>query len=224
MGEGIYQAVDEYIEGLFVPADPVLESTKRSIIDAGMPEISVSPNQGRLLQLLATLRGARTVLEIGTLGGYSTTFLARALPEDGRVISLELDEKHAEVARKNIARAGMGSKVTIRVGKALDTLPRLVEESAGPFDVIFIDADKQPYSEYLSWALRLSQPGTLIIADNVIRDGRVLESKDGAAEVDGVRTFNEKLAAADREGRVIATILQTVGVKGHDGMAIAVVR
>ncbi len=212
--------VDDYINGLFEPPDKVLDAALRASAAAGLPSISVSPNQGRLLFLLARAMGARAILELGTLGGYSTIWLARALPAGGRVVTLEADAKHAEVARANIVRAGLADVVQLRLGPALDTLPRLVDEGLGPFDLIFIDADKPGYPEYLAWALKLSRPGSLIIADNIVREGAVIDAASNDPNVQGVRRYNELLAA---EPRVSATVLQMVGSKGYDGFAIAVV-
>ena len=213
-------AVDEYITGLF-PSDPALEMVLQATRAAGMPQINVSPVQGRLLHVLALTRGARTILEIGTLAGYSAIWMARALPADGKLITLESDPKHAEVARANIARAGLADRIEVRLGVALDVLPQLAAEGKGPFDLIFIDADKTNLTTYFEWAVRLACPGSLIIADNVIRHGDVLDDSSADASLQGVRRFNEALAA-DR--RVTATIVQMVGIKGYDGMALAVVR
>jgi predicted O-methyltransferase YrrM len=213
-----WTAVDTYINGLFVPADSVLDAALAASSAAGLPAINVAPNQGKLLNLLARTVGARKILEIGTLGGYSTIWLARSLANGGRVITLEANPKHAEVARANIARAGLGDLVDLRLGKALDTLPQLASEA--PFDLIFIDADKTGYSDYLAWSLKLSRPGTLIVADNVVRKGAVADPASPDANVQGVRRFNELLAA---EPRVSATVIQTVGSKGYDGLAMAVV-
>jgi predicted O-methyltransferase YrrM len=185
-----------------------------------LPSISVAPNEGKLLMLLAQLCGARNILEIGTLGGYSTIWLARGMASGGNLITLEASAKHAEVAGLNIARAGLADMVEVRVGPAGDTLPRLAAEGLGPFDLIFIDADKEGYSEYFAWALKLARPGTLIIADNVIRDGEILDPTSSDPRVQGIRRFNQLLA---NEPRVRATVIQTVGRKGHDGMAIAIV-
>lgn len=217
----LFEQVDNYIGSLFQDQDAVLAATEQSIIDAGIPQISVSPNQGKFLQLLARLCQAQRILEIGTLAGYSTIWMARALPAGGKLVTLEYDPKHAAVAQQNIDRAGLQAIVDIRVGKALDTLPQLLEEAAGPFDMIFIDADKLPYTEYFEWALKLSRPGTLIIADNVIREGRVLNDKSTDEMVMGVQRFNKALAA---NPAVTATIVQTIGAKEHDGMALAIVK
>ena len=213
-------SVDRYISDLFLPADPVLDAALAASAAAGLPPISVSPAQGKLLSLLARLQGARRILEIGTLGGYSTIWLARGLAMGGRLITLEAEPAHAEVARANLARAGLSAIVDLRLGKAGETLPQLAAEGGGPFDLIFIDADKTGYPEYLPWALKLSRPGTLIIADNVVRNGAVADPESRDPNVQGVRRYNEFLAA---EKRVSATVIQTVGSKGYDGLAIAVV-
>ncbi len=215
-----WTAVDGYIDENLVPADPVLEAALRASADAGLPPISVSPSQGKLLHLLARAQGARTILEIGTLGGYSAIWLARALPAGGSLITLEAEPRHAEVARANLARAGLADIAEVRVGPAQDTLPQLHATGEGPFDLIFIDADKAGYPGYLSWSLRLSRPRTMIIADNVVRGGAVADSASRDVNVQGVRRFIEVMAA---EPRVSATVVQTVGSKGYDGFALAVV-
>lgn len=220
MDEQQWVAIDEYTSRLLHPADPLLEAALVSAAAAGLPEIAISPVYGRLLMILAQAAGARKILEIGTLGGYSAICLARALPLDGRLITLELNPSHAEVARASIARAGLADRVEVRVGRAVITLAELVANGEGPFDLIFIDADKPSYPEYLEWSLRLSRPGTLIIADNVVRKGNVINPESDDPNVQGVRRFNEALAA---EPQVSATILQTVGSKGYDGVAIALV-
>ncbi|MCS6841794.1 MAG: O-methyltransferase [Roseiflexus sp.] len=216
----LWVAVDQYINDLF-PSDPTLDSVLHLTREAGMPQINVSPVQGRLLYVLALACNARKILEIGTLAGYSAIWMARALPVDGKLITLEVDPKHAEVARANIARAGLAERVEVRLGAALDTLPQLAAEGAGPFDLIFIDADKINLTTYFDWAVRLARPGSMIIADNVIRGGEVLNATSDDAGLQGVRRFNKALAA---DPRVTATILQMVGSKGHDGLALAVVR
>jgi caffeoyl-CoA O-methyltransferase len=221
MSNEIFKNVDEYINTLFVREDEALLGVTTSIEEAGIPQISVSANQGKFLYLLARLSNAKKILELGTLAGYSTIWMARALPPDGKLISLEFDPKHAEVARKNIKRADIDSFVEIRVGKALDLLPQIEAAGEGPFDMIFIDADKPPYAEYFQWALRLSRRGTLIIADNVIRDGKVLDDNSADEMVKGVQRFNKMLAG---NTAVDATIIQTVGEKEHDGMALAIVK
>jgi len=217
----IFETVDGYISNLFGDEDEALRKTMQAIKDEKIPQISVSANQGKFLQVLARLCNAKKILEIGTLGGYSTIWMARALPKAGKLISLELDQHHADVAGKNISFAGLNDIVDIRVGKAIDSLPQLVKEKAGPFDMIFIDADKPPYKEYFEWSLKLSRPGTLIVADNVIRDGKVLLKESPDEMSAGAKRFNEALAA---NNAVTATIIQTVGSKEHDGMAIAVVK
>jgi len=210
--------VDRYIGDLLVPSDPVLDAALEASAAAGLPTIQVSPTQGKLLHILARSLGARKILEIGTLGGYSTIWMARALPAGGRLITLEYSPKHAEVARANIARAGLASVVDVRVGRALDTLPQIAAE--GPFDLIFIDADKVGYPDYFPWAMKLSRPGSVIIADNVVRKGAVIDAGSSDADVQGVRRFYELLAA---EPRVSSTAVQTVGSKGYDGFAMALV-
>jgi predicted O-methyltransferase YrrM len=221
MSHDRWSQVDDYIIGLFVASDPALDAALSDSEAAGLPSIAVSPAQGKFLMLLARLRGAQRILEIGTLGGYSTIWLARALPSGGRLVTLEYSPVHAEVARANIARAGLADVVEIRVGRAQDTLPALVAEGKEPFDLIFIDADKAGYPGYLDWSLRLSRPGTLIIADNVVRNGKIVETDSEDPNVLGARRFNELLAA---EPRVEAVVLQSVGSKGYDGMALALVR
>lgn len=221
MDNTLFEAVDHYIGNLLIPQDEALLATEQSIVDAHMPVISVSPNQGKFLQILALLCGAKKILEIGTLGGYSTIWMARALPENGQLITLEMEPEYAALAQKNLDRAGLTAKVHVRVGKALDVLPKLEAENAGPFDMIFIDADKPPYAEYFQWALRLSHPGTLIVADNVIRDGQVLDPDCPDEKVQGVQRFNKMLAT---QAGITATIIQTVGQKEYDGMAIIVVK
>jgi predicted O-methyltransferase YrrM len=215
-----WTAVDRYFADHLVQSDPVLVAALEANVAAGLPPIDVTPNQGKLLQLLAQLCRARRILEIGTLGGYSTIWLARALPVGGRLVTLEAEPKHAEVARSNIARAGLTDVVDIRVGPALVTLSQLDEQRAGPFDLIFIDADKPNNPEYLTWALKLSRPGSLIIGDNVVREGAVLDAASRDASVQGIRRFLDMLAA---EPRLSATALQTVGSKGYDGFAMALV-
>ena len=215
-----WTAVDRYIAGLLVPTDPALERALRASAAAGLPLHNVSPNQGKLLQLLARVQGAQTILEIGTLGGYSTIWLARALPANGRLITLEADPKHAEVALANVASAGLADIVELRLGLALDTLPQLAAEDRDPFDLIFIDADKPSNPDYFAWALKLSHRGGLIIVDNVVRNGAVVDAASRDPSVHGVRRLNELLAA---EPRIDATAIQTVGIKSYDGFAIALV-
>lgn len=207
--------IDSYIEGLFAPPDPALEAALRRSHEAGLPEINVSPNEGKLLQLLAEIAGARRILEIGTLGGYSTIHLARALPESGSLVSLEVDERHALVACENIAGAGLGDRVEVRVGEAKALLAQMAELGERPFDLIFIDADKGSYLEYLEWSLRLSRPGSLILADNTIRGGSVLDPEDEAALV--TREFNEALG---KDNRLSALVLPLIR-EWVDGLAVA---
>jgi predicted O-methyltransferase YrrM len=220
MTQQTWTAVDRYLEDLLVGHDAALEAALHACAEAQLPPINVAPTQGKLLHLLARLCGARAILEIGTLGGYSTIWLARALPADGRLVSLEVDPKHAEVARDNIARAGLSDRVEVRLGRALDTLPKLAAEGKQPFDLAFIDADKANIPAYFKWALQLSRPGSLIVVDNVVREGAVIEADSLDASVQGVRRLNELMAA---EPRVSATAIQTVGVKGYDGFALALV-
>jgi predicted O-methyltransferase YrrM len=215
-----WAAVDRYFSEQLSLSDPLLDAAMAANRAAELPAIDVAPNQGKLLQLLAQLVAARRILEIGTLGGYSTIWLARALPASGRLITLEFNPKHAEIARANIARAGLAELVEIRIGAALDTLPKLQNESREPFDLIFIDADKPNNSEYVRWAIELSRPGTLIIVDNVVRDGAVIDATSTDKDVQGARHLFELLA---NEPRLSATAIQTVGTKGYDGIAFAIV-
>lgn len=211
----LLRQVDSYIEELFVPPDPALEGALRRSHEAGLPEIQVSPNEGALLRLLAEIAGAKRILEIGTLGGYSTIHLARALPGDGSLVSLEVDDRNAEVARENIAEAGVGDRVEVRVGDARKLLVNMVEDGEGPFDLVFIDADKGGYPEYLERALQLSRPGSLILGDNAIRDGSVLDARDEATRA--IREFNEALAKNPRLSAIILPL-----IRGRvDGLAIA---
>jgi predicted O-methyltransferase YrrM len=220
MTQAQWIAVDDYINDLFVSPDPALESALYSAIDADLPKINVAPNQGKLLHILALSHGAKRILELGTLAGYSTIWLARALPPDGKLITLESNPKHAEVARANLDRAGLTDQVEVRLGAALDTLPKLAAEGQEPFDLVFIDADKVNTAEYFSWALKLTQRGSLIITDNVVRKGAVIDANSTDENIQGIRRFNAVLAT---EPRVNATIIQTVGSKGYDGLAIALV-
>jgi predicted O-methyltransferase YrrM len=215
-----WTAVDRYLDDLLVGHDAVLEAALRASAEAGLPAINVAPTQGKLLNLLARVRGARAILEIGTLGGYSTIWLARALPAGGRMVTLEIDAKHAEVARANLVRAGLSQRVEVRLGRALDSLERLETEGAGPFDLVFIDADKPNIPAYFKWALRLSRPGSLIVVDNVVRDGAVIDAESADPNVQGVRRLNELMAS---EPQVSATTIQTVSAKGYDGFALALV-
>jgi predicted O-methyltransferase YrrM len=215
-----WTAVDDYFAGMLVRADATMDAVLQASAAAGLPPYNVSPNQGKLLHLLARIQGARAILEIGTLGGYSTIWLARALPAGGRLVTLESDAKHAAVARANFARAGVADVVELRVGLALETLPHLAAEGGGSFDVIFIDADKQNNPEYFAWALALARTGSLIVVDNVVRGGAVLDAASDDPVVQGVRRMTARLAT---EPRVSAVAVQTVGSKGYDGMAIVVV-
>ena len=220
MTNDTWNAVDRYFTDLLVQADPALDAAMEASEAAGLPGISVSPCMGKLLHLLTRMHRVRTILEIGTLGGYSTIWMARALPADGRLLTLEADPKHAEIARSNIARAGVSHLVDVRLGPAIETLPRLEGEGASPFDMIFIDADKPSMPVYFEWALKLSRPGTAIIADNVVRKGAVIDAVNGDASVQGVRQFTAMVA---QERRVSATTLQTVGSKGYDGFTLVFV-
>jgi caffeoyl-CoA O-methyltransferase len=220
-GAGIFSAVDGYIERLFAEEDEALKAAQEEMREAGLPEISVSPVLGKFLYILAKLVRARRILEIGTLGGYSAIWLGRALPEDGHMVTLEIDPLHAKVARRNLARAMLLGTVEVREGPALELLPKLIEAGEEPFDLIFIDADKEAYLEYFELALHLSRPGTLILADNMIRSGDVIDPTAPDSRVAGVKRLSDALA---KHGRVEATIIQNVGSKGHDGMALAVVK
>ncbi|MEV5674870.1 MULTISPECIES: O-methyltransferase [unclassified Streptomyces] len=220
MTQAQWTAVDNYFNGLLVGPDEALDAAVGASGAAGLPAIQVAPNQGKLLNMLARLQGARTILEIGTLGGYSTIWLARALPAGGRLVTLEADPAYAEVARANIARAGLAEVVEVRVGPALETLPALAAEGYGPFDVVFIDADKPSNPDYLAWSVELTRPGSLIIADNVVRDGDVVDADSTDPKVQGVRRFTELVAA---DPTLSATALQTVGDKGYDGLMAVLV-
>ena len=215
-----WEAVENYFNELLTPSDAILDAAMKAIDAAGLPSISVASHEGRLLWMLARMVGARNILEIGTLGGYSTIWLARALAPGGRMITLEFNPKHAAVARENIARAGFAEMVDVRVGPALDSLPVIADESRGPFDLIFIDADKKNNWEYFEWALKLSRRGSVIIVDNVVRDGAVVDASSTDSDIRGIRRFIEMLA---KEKRVSATALQTVGSRGYDGFSIALV-
>jgi predicted O-methyltransferase YrrM len=220
ISEGLWTAVDDFFDHKLLSQDRALDAAVESARAAGLPDIGVAPNQGKLLQLLASIHGARTILEVGTLGGYSTIWLARALPAGGRMVTLEVDPKHAQVAQANLANAGLSEVVDVRVGPALETLPALAAEDAGPFDLTFIDADKQNNAEYFRWALKLSRAGSVIVVDNVVREGAVIRAESRDAAVQGVRRLFELIGA---EPRVSATAIQTVGAKGYDGFAVALV-
>ena len=216
----IWKQVDQYFAGaLIAPGDgfnAALDANRK----ADLPSIDVTPLQGKFLEILARATGARRVLEIGTLGGFSTLWLARALSEDGVVVTLELEPHHAKIAKQNLEAAGLADRVNLRIGPASETLATLIQEHTAPFDFIFIDADKAGYPEYLQWSLKLSRPGTLIVADNVVRDGKVIDSENPDPNIRGVRRFTEMVSA---EPRLSATALQTVAGKGYDGFVIAVV-
>jgi predicted O-methyltransferase YrrM len=221
VNRNLAKAVDDYFTKTVVAPDKALEEALAANAAAGLPSIDVSAPQGKLIHLMARMTGARKALEIGTLGGYSTIWLASALPDDGRLITLERSARHAEVARKNVARAGLGGKVEIRTGAALETLPKIEAEGLGPFDFVFIDADKENNAAYVEWALKLSRPGTAIVVDNVVRDGEVADATSADSDVVGVRRMFEAMA---REPRLSATAIQTVGAKGWDGFALAIVK
>ncbi|AZO08094.1 MULTISPECIES: O-methyltransferase [unclassified Mesorhizobium] len=216
-----WTAVDDYIVSSLFEADPILDAVLAANREQGLPAIDVSLAQGKLLSLLVRIRGAKRVLEIGTLGGYSTIWMARGLPDEGTVVTLELEPHHAEVARSNVERAGVSDKVELRVGPALQSLAELESENAGPFDLIFIDADKPNIPNYLSWAMRLSRRGTVIVCDNVVRDGAVLNQDGSDANVEGARAA---FAFIGGDERLEGTAIQTVGAKGYDGFAIAIVK
>jgi predicted O-methyltransferase YrrM len=218
--QDVWTKVDTYFANLLTPSDAALDAALAANREAELPAIDVTGLQGKFLELLVRITGAYRVLELGTLGGYSTIWLARALPADGQIVSLEVDPRHAEVARQNLRNAGLLDRVDLRVGRATDELQKIVSSGAPPFGLIFIDADKAGYPAYLEWSLKLSCPGTVIVADNVVRDGRVIDPDNPDQDIQGVRRFTELVAA---EPRLAATALQTVGAKGYDGFAIAVV-
>jgi predicted O-methyltransferase YrrM len=218
--ENVWTEVDTYFANLLTPSDAALDAAAGANRTAGLPPIDVTGLQGKFLELLVRITNARRVLELGTLGGYSTIWLARALPEGGQVVSLELDPHHAEVARENLRNASVLNRVDLRVGPAADTLRQIIASGAAPFDLIFIDADKASYPEYLELSMKLSRPGTVILADNVVRDGQVIQPDSPDRNIQGVRRFTELVAA---EPKLAATALQTVGAKGYDGFALAVV-
>jgi predicted O-methyltransferase YrrM len=220
MSSKTWTAVDDYIVASLFEADPVLDAVLKANRDQGLPAIDVSAAQGKLLALLVRIRGAKKVLEVGTLGGYSTIWMARGLPKDGKVVTLELDPHHAKVARSNFERAGVSDKTDLRVGPALQSLAALVDENAGPFDLIFIDADKPNNPNYLASAMKLSRSGTVIVCDNVIRDGAVVKHNSGDANIEGARAAFSFIGG---EKRLDGTAIQTVGAKGYDGFAIAIV-
>jgi predicted O-methyltransferase YrrM len=215
-----WREVDRYLVDQLLAPDPTLVAALAASADAGLPAINVAPNQGKLLHLLARMSGARTVLEIGTLGGYSTIWLARALPADGRLVTLEAEPRHADLAAANLERAGVADVVDVVIGRALDTLPVLAEEGRGPFDLTFVDADKEHNADYFRWAVQLARPGGVIVVDNVVRQGQVVDAGSDDPAVVGTRRLFNVVAA---EPRVTATAVQTVGAKGHDGFLLAVV-
>lgn len=220
MTQVLWTAVDNYVSSLLAPHDQVFKDALAASAKSGLPDIQVSPTQGKLLHVLARMVNARNILEIGTLGGYSTIWMARALPAGGRVLTLEFNPKHVEVARANFSRAALGDAIEVRHGSALELLPKIAAEGRGPFDLIFIDANKSTMAEYFDWALKLSRPGSVIVSDNVVRDGAVIDATSTDPDIQGVRRFNERVAS---EPRVSATEIQTVGVKGYDGFALIVV-
>lgn len=220
MTEPLWTAVDHYIDGLLVPPDAALDAAIETSTAAGLPPINVTPSQGKLLHLLARIQGARRILEIGTLGGYSTIWLARALPPDGRLTTLELQAGYAAVAAANVERAGLAGLIKIKVGPAIDSLGELIDEHRDPFDLVFIDADKASTPAYFQAALQMSRPGTIIIVDNVVRDGQLADPHTSDPGAQGMRRFHELLAA---ERRVTATTIQTVGDKGYDGFTMVLV-
>lgn len=221
MNKQLFEQVDHYINALVATEDDVLQAVHTSIQEANIPAISISASQGKFLQLFAKLSKATKILEIGTLAGYSTIWLARALPSNGKLVTIEYSEKHAHIALKNIRRAHLEERVDLLTGKAIDILPQLEANNEGPFDLIFIDADKASYLEYFDWAVKLSRPGTVIIADNVIREGKVLNPASKDENVIGVQKLNDSLK---NDSRVFSTIIQTVGLKEHDGMVLAIVQ
>jgi len=220
MTKDVWEAVDKYFDKMLIPQDPTLEDALAAAEAAKLPAIQVSSVQGKLLHLLARIMGARNILEIGTLGGYSTIWMARALPEGGRVVTLEADPKHADVAQKNFARAGVADKVELRLGKALDTLPKVAADGRSPFDMVFIDANKSNMPEYFEWSLKLARKGSVIIADNVVREGAVLDAQTKDPDIQGIRRFLEMVG---KEKRVSGTALQTVSTKNYDGFALVLV-
>jgi predicted O-methyltransferase YrrM len=220
MGQELWEAVDKFLDTMLIPQDSSLDDALAAAAAAKLPAIQVSSVQGKFLHLLARILGARNILEIGTLGGYSTIWMARALPEGGRIITLEADPKHADVAKKNFARAGVESKVELRLGKALDTLPQVAADGRGPFDLFFIDANKSNMPEYFEWSLKLARKGSVIIADNVVREGAILDEKSKDADIQGIRRFLEMVG---KEKCVSGTALQTVSTKNYDGFALVLV-
>ncbi len=221
MTQEIFSSVDNYIEDLFAKESKPLADSINSLEKNGFPQHSISATQGKFIQVLMAACNAKRILELGTLGGYSTIWMAKALPEDGKVITIEVNAAYAKLAKQNIHNAGLNEKVEIKIGKALDILDELVKHKTEPFDFIFIDADKPPYTDYFDFAVKLSRKGTIIVCDNVIREGKILDNKSSDEKVNGVQKFNQALS---RNLNVTATLLQTIGVKEHDGIAIAVVK
>lgn len=220
MTQDLWTSVDNYITATLLGSDDATERAVEASDAAGLPSIQVSAAQGKLLEIIARVQGAKRILEVGTLGGYSTIWMARALPPDGRLVTIEIDPKHAEVAESNIQRAGLSQKVEVLVGNARDILPDVARRGKPPFDLSFIDADKPSIPVYFDWALRMSRPGSLIIVDNVVREGAVIDAASDDASVQGVRRLNEIMAA---DPRITSTVIQTVGIKGYDGFSIALV-
>ena len=221
MNRDRWAEVERYFAGLLFPSDAALDAALADSVAADLPPINVAAAQGRFLAIVARMIRAHRILEIGTLGGYSGIWLARALPPGGRLVTLEIDSRHADVARRNFERAGLSDRIDLRVGAAQDTLPAMVSDGTAPFDFVFVDADKPRYVEYLDWSIRLCRPGGVIIVDNIVRDGEVVNEHSTDAKVQGVREFNAALAV---ERRVDATALQLVGAKGYDGFAVMVVK
>lgn len=220
MSQDLWTAIDTYLSTQLVPSDPILDAVRKSGEDADLPAIAVTPTLGKFLYLIARITNAKKILEIGTLAGYSTICLARALPPDGRLITLEYEPKHAAIASQNFSRAGLQQRIELHVGKALDTLPKIAAANSAPFDLIFIDADKQNNPQYFAWSLKLSRPGTVIIIDNVVREGAILDANSTDPAIQGTRQLFDLLHA---DPRVQATALQIVDAKGHDGFALALV-
>jgi predicted O-methyltransferase YrrM len=220
MTKDIWEAVEHYLDKTLIPPDSALDAALADATAANLPAIQVASVHGKLLHLLARIMGARNILEIGTLGGYSTIWMARALPDGGRIVTLEADPKHADVAQKNFTRAGVADKVELRLGKALDTLPKVAADGRGPFDMFFIDANKSNMPEYFEWSLKLARKGSVIIADNVVREGAVLYAKSKDADIQGIRRFLEMVG---KEKRVSGTAVQTVSTKNYDGFALVLV-
>jgi len=220
MSQELWTSVDNYLGEVLVRQDRHLDNAVAASDAAGLPSIQVSPPQGKLLEILIEMMAAKNILEVGTLGGYSTIWMARSLPADGRLVTIEIDPKHAHVAQENFNRAGLAEKIELRTGNAREILPAMIDEGAGPFDFVFIDADKASNPDYFGWALEMSRPGTVIIVDNVIRDGKIVDAESEDASVKGVRRLNEVMAG---NARISVTALQTVGIKGYDGFSVAIV-